>query len=112
MFDYLRYDCGFTCTSFTLQCKPFLWFTFTNKFDYFFIPSNNKTFINTESTLSWAAKSVKHFIDNVDKNKDAIRELVSHNFNHFINQTEQEIKGLKSKLPYLDIDDDELTGKL
>jgi hypothetical protein len=81
-------------------------------FDHFFIPSNNKTFINTESTLSWAAKSVKHFIDNVDKNKDAIRELVSHNFNHFINQTEQEIKGLKSKLPYLDIDDDELTGKL
>jgi hypothetical protein len=81
-------------------------------FDNFFIPSNNKTFINTETTLSWAAKSVKHFIDNVDKNKDAIRELVSHNFNHFINQTEQEIKGLQSKLPYLDLDGIELTGKL
>jgi hypothetical protein len=81
-------------------------------FDHFFIPSNNMTFINTESTLQWAVKSVKHFIDNVDKNKDAIRELVDHNFNHFINQTEQEIKGLQSKLPYIDIDDNELTGKL
>jgi hypothetical protein len=81
-------------------------------FDNFFIPSNNKTFINTETTMAWAAKSVKYFIDNVDSNKDAIRELVSHNFNHFMNQTEQEIKGLKSKLPYLDLNDNELTGKL
>jgi hypothetical protein len=81
-------------------------------FDDFFIPGNNKTFINTETTIAWAAKSVKHFIDNVDRNKDAIRDLVSHNFNHFINQTEQEIKGLNSKLPYLNIDSIELTGKL
>ena len=81
-------------------------------FDDFFVPSNDTTFINTETTMAWAAKSVKYFIDNVDQNKDAIRELVSHNFNHFMNQTEQEIKGLKSKLPYLDLDSNELTGKL
>jgi hypothetical protein len=81
-------------------------------FDDFFIPGNNKTFINTETTIAWAAKSVKYFIDNVDKNKDAIRDLVSHNFNHFIYQTDQEIKGLNSKLPYLNIDSIELTGKL
>ena len=64
------------------------------------------------STLSIKCFTLFAAQDNVDSNKDAIRELVSHNFNHFMNQTEQEIKGLKSKLPYLDLDSNELTGKL
>jgi hypothetical protein len=81
-------------------------------FDKFFLPYTNSISHEAELILDWTAKSVKHFIDNLDDNVDEIREMITHNYNHYINQTENELKHLLQVLPYLDLEDKALLGKL
>lgn len=81
-------------------------------FDKYFLPYTKQISENHELILDWAVKSVKHFIDNLDKNVNEIREIVTHNYNHYMNQTECEIKQLHHALPGLELDHSELLGKL
>jgi hypothetical protein len=81
-------------------------------FDKFFLPYTDRISHEAELILDWTAKSVKHFMDNLDKNVDEIREIVTHNYNHYMNQTENELKHLQQALPYLDLEDNELLGRL
>ena len=81
-------------------------------FDKFFLPYTYRISHDTELILDWTAKSVKHFMDNLDKNVDEIREIVTHNYNHYMNQTENELKHLQQALPYLDLEDNDLLGRL
>ena len=77
-------------------------------FNKFFLP----TVTDIDPILNWAAKSVKHFIDNLDKNVDEIREIVTHNYNHYMQQSVNEIHHLKHVLPYVDLEHVDLLGKL
>lgn len=81
-------------------------------FEKFFLPYTNRISTEAELILDWTAKSVKHFMDNLDNNIDEIRDMVTHNYNHYINQTESELKHLHQALPYLDLEDNELLGRL
>jgi hypothetical protein len=81
-------------------------------FDKFFLPYTYRISHEAELILDWTAKSVKHFMDNLDKNVDEIREIVTHNYNHYMNQTENELKHLQQSLPYLDLEDKDLLGRL
>lgn len=81
-------------------------------FDKFFLPYTNRISNEAELILDWTVKSVKHFIDNLDNNIDEIREMITHNYNHYINQTENELKHLQRALPCLDLEDRDLLGKL
>jgi hypothetical protein len=81
-------------------------------FDKFFLPYTNRISQDSELILDWASKSVKHFIDNLDKNVNEIREMVRHNYNHYMNQTENEINQLQLALPGIELEHRELLGKL
>lgn len=81
-------------------------------FDKFFLPYTNRVSTENELILNWAAKSVKHFMDNLDNNVDEIREITTHNYNQYMNQTETEINHLLHVLPGLELEDRDLLGKL
>lgn len=81
-------------------------------FDKFFLPYTDRISTYAELILEWTAKSVKHFMDNLDNNIDEIREMITHNYNHYMSQTENELKHLQQALPYLDLEDIDLLGKL
>ena len=81
-------------------------------FDKFFLPYTDRISHEVELILDWTAKSVKHFMDNLDNNIDEIREMITHNYNHYMNQTENELKHLRRALPYLDLEDRDLLGNL
>lgn len=80
-------------------------------FDKFFLPYTNRISQDAELILDWAAKSVQYFMDNLD-NVDEIREIVSHNYNQYMNQTETEINHLLQVLPGLELEHIEMLGKL
>ena len=81
-------------------------------FDKFFLPYTDRISTEAELILEWTAKSIKHFMDNLDNNIDEIREIVTHNFYHFMQQTEQELKFLNRVPPGLELDHADLLGKL
>ena len=77
-------------------------------FNKFFLPPATEI----DLILNWTAKSVKHFIDNLDKNVDEIREMVTHNYNHYMQQSTNEIEYLKKMLPSIELEHVDLLGKL
>lgn len=81
-------------------------------FDKFFLPYNKRISQDAELILDWTAKSVKHFMENLDKNVDEIREIITHNYNQYINLTETEINHLLHVLPGLELEHSELLGKI
>ncbi len=81
-------------------------------FDKFFLPYTNRISNEAEFILDWTVKSVKHFMDNLDCNIDEIRDMITHNYNHYMSQTENELKHLQRALPYLDLEHRDLLGKL
>ena len=81
-------------------------------FNKFFLPITDESRKLAGNILTWAATSVKHFIENKHKHIDEINDIVEHNYRVFMSKVPSEIDNLQTKFPKIDLNHTEIFGPL